>query len=258
MTFGGEPLLYPDTVCRIHTVARDCGVPAMQLITNGFFSNDEKRIDEVAQSLCLSGINDILLSVDVFHQEYIPLEPVMQFAEALLRHEITSLRVQPAWVVNEKNDNPYNSDTRNLLKLFTDKGICVNEGNNIFPSGNALKNLSEYFAPPGDFDISMPCGFAPYTTRLDEIDCISISPNGDIDLCSITIGNIYAADILNIIDDYDPFMNLISKAVLDGGVTELLQYAKSQGISVDINDCRSACGVCRKVMAAFKVHEMRC
>jgi hypothetical protein len=92
----------------------------------------------VAQALCLSGVNDILLSVDVFHQEFIPLEPVMIFAEALRLYKTPQLRVQPAWVANEKADNPYNAETRRLLTLFTDKGIPANEGNNIFPSGNAV------------------------------------------------------------------------------------------------------------------------
>ena len=44
MTFGGEPLLFADTVCRIHTAARDCGVTKRQLITNGFFTNDSKKL----------------------------------------------------------------------------------------------------------------------------------------------------------------------------------------------------------------------
>jgi MoaA/NifB/PqqE/SkfB family radical SAM enzyme len=116
MTFGGEPLLYADTVCKIHAAARDCGIPKRQLITNGFFSKDEDRINGVAKELCDAGANDILLSVDVFHQEFIPLEPVMHFADALLRNNAPSLRVHPAWVVNEQNDNPYNTETRRLLK----------------------------------------------------------------------------------------------------------------------------------------------
>jgi len=101
MTFGGEPLLFVDVVCKIHAAARDCGIPKRQLITNGFFTKDERRIDEVAQALYESGVNDILLSVDVFHQEYIPLEPVMVFAEAFVKYDTPSLRVQPVWVVNE-------------------------------------------------------------------------------------------------------------------------------------------------------------
>jgi len=258
MTFGGEPLLFAETVCEIHAAARDGGIPKRQLITNGFFSKDNQKIDETAKALCNAGVNDVLLSVDVFHQEFIPLEPVMQFAEALLRHHAPALRVHPVWVVNEENENPYNTETRQLLKLFEDKNIKVSSGNNMFPSGSALKHLSEYFAPPEKIDLSAPCGSAPYTARLDEVNCISINPNGDVSLCSITIGNIYADDVFHIVDRYDPYGNPAWRAVLNGGVIELLKYAQTQGVTVDINDCRTACGVCRKGMAEVsKVHDCR-
>jgi len=252
MTFGGEPLLFADTVCKIHTAARDGGILKRQLITNGFFSKDEHKIDEVAKSLCESGINDILLSVDVFHQEYIPLEPVIKFADSLLKHNTPRLRVQPAWIVNEQHENPYNTETKRLLKLFAKKGVNANEGNNIYPSDNALKYLGDYFSPPGKIDLSVLCGSTPYTTRLDNINCFGINPNGDVNLCSITIGNIYNNDVLDIVDRYDPNNDPVAQAVLNGGVSELLRYAESQDINVDTSDCRSACGVCRKVMDALR------
>ena len=227
-----------------------------QLITNGFFTKDERMIDEVAQTLCVSGVNDILMSVDFFHQEYIQLEPVMAFAEALLKCDAPSLRVQPAWVVDANAENLYNNETKRLLKLFSDKSIKINEGNNIFPSGNALKHLGEYFTPPSKIDLDLPCGSMPYTERLDEIRSFGINPNGDVNLCSVTIGNIYKTDILDIVDYYDPYTNPAWRAVLDGGVPELLHYAESQNIHVDTSDCRSACGVCREVMAAIKAREL--
>ena len=39
MTFGGEPLLYPDVVCAIQGAATQLGIERRQLITNGYFSN---------------------------------------------------------------------------------------------------------------------------------------------------------------------------------------------------------------------------
>lgn len=48
MTFGGEPLLYPETVCKIHSAARKMNIPLRELITNGYFSKDIGRIKEVA------------------------------------------------------------------------------------------------------------------------------------------------------------------------------------------------------------------
>ncbi|MDR1533206.1 MAG: radical SAM protein [Clostridiales bacterium] len=255
MTFGGEPLLHWDTVCQIHRTARDCGIPRRQIITNGFFSKDEEKIDTAAEALCAAGVNDILLSVDVFHQEYIPLPPVISFAEALVRHKAPSLRAQPAWLVNENHENPYNTETKRLLQIFTDMGIRTNEGNNIFPSGNALKHLGEYFPAPDKIDLTALCGAMPYTTRLDEVSCIGINPNGDVNLCSVTIGNIYNKDILDIADEYNPHKNPALSAVLNGGAAALLQYAKGQGVTVDTGGCRSACGVCRTVMAALREKE---
>lgn len=258
MTFGGEPLLYADTVCKIHAAARDCGILNRQIITNGYFSRDEQQIDKVAEALCAAGVNDVLLSVDVFHQEYIPIEPVMRFADALLKHDVPSLRIQPAWLVNETNDNPYNAETKRLLTLFSDKGINANEGNNIFPAGNALKYLAEWFPSPDKIDLSVSCGSAPYTSRLDTISCFGINPNGDVNLCSITIGNIYQQDVLTIVDGYDPYKNPAAQAVLNGGVAELLRYAETMGVVADISDCRSACGICQRIMAAIKLSKVRC
>lgn len=252
MTFGGEPLLYADTVCKIHSAARDGGIPKRQIITNGYFSRDRQKIDEVAEALYSSGVTEVLLSVDVFHQETIPLEPVMHFADALHQLNLPSLRVQPAWLVNEADENPYNPETKRLLKLFSDKGIHANEGNTIFPSGNALKYLAEWFPPPGKVDLSVPCGSAPYTTRLDAVNSLCINPNGDVNLCCAAIGNINRQDVFDLVYDYDPYQQPALRALLNGGVAGLLSYANKLGVTVDASDCRSACGVCRKTMAAIK------
>ena len=96
MTFGGEPLLCADTVFAIHKTATDMGIPHRQLITNGYFSNDMAKIKSVAQGLAECGVNDILLSVDAFHQETIPLDIVKAFAKYVFETG-TIIRVQPAW-----------------------------------------------------------------------------------------------------------------------------------------------------------------
>lgn len=68
MTFGGEPLLCTDTVCEIHKAAKEMNIPHRQLITNGYFSKDFDKISSTAVRLAESGVNQILLSVDAFHQ----------------------------------------------------------------------------------------------------------------------------------------------------------------------------------------------
>ena len=190
MTFGGEPLLCTDAVFAIMNAARRASVPKRQVITNGYFSNSEARIGEVARMLSECGANDVLLSVDAFHQEHIPLETVKVFAWEVKKNGIP-LRLQPAWLVSPYDDNPYNRKTRQILESFSATDIPVGEGNVIFPEGNALKYLSEYFG--GE------CPENPYTEDPKNVRCVSFEPNGDV------LGeNVYRKDIMEIIKNYVP------------------------------------------------------
>lgn len=190
MTFGGEPLLYPDAVYEIMSEANRLNIEKRQVITNGYFSKNAENIRDVAERLFECGVNDLLLSVDAFHQEAIPLEIVRSFAIEAKKCGIP-LRLQPAWLVSAIDDNPYNRKTREILDSFADLDISVGEGNVIFPEGNALKYFSEYFAD------KLPEN--PYIEDPLDVRCLSFSPNGDL-----LGGNVYRKDIMEIIRDYNP------------------------------------------------------
>ena len=113
MTFGGEPIIYYDITCAILSAATEAKIPHRQLITNGFFSNNEEKIKFVANQLGKSGVNDILLSVDAFHEETIPLSPVMLFASEIKKLGL-NIKTSPAWLVNKGHDNEYNRKTADM------------------------------------------------------------------------------------------------------------------------------------------------
>lgn len=190
MTFGGEPLLYADAVYAIMTAAKELNIPKRQVITNGYFSKNVQKIREVAQRLAACGVNDLLLSADAFHQETIPLEVVKLFAAEAKECGIP-IRLSPAWLVSATDDNPYNVKTREILKSFADLELPMGEGNVIFPEGNALKYLSEYFTD------TLPEN--PYAEDPRDVRCMSFSPNGDV-----LGGNVYRDDITEIIKNYAP------------------------------------------------------
>ena len=190
MTFGGEPLLYTDAVERIMKAATELNILKRQVITNGYFSKNGDKISEVAERLAACGVNDLLLSVDAFHQETIPLCLVKQFASEAKACDIP-IRLQPAWLRSATDDNPYNSKTREILNSFAEMAISVNEGNVIFPEGNARKYLAEYFSD------ELPEN--PYVEDPRDVRCVSFSPNGDV-----LSGNVYRNDIMEIIKDYAP------------------------------------------------------
>jgi len=189
MTFGGEPLLYPEDVCSIHKAAKEVGIPKREMITNGFFSKDKNRIAEVVHMLAQSGMNQILLSVDAFHQETIPLEQVMFFAECV-RKEGIAIKLSPAWLVSEDHNNLYNIKTRELLSVFVEKGFEVASGNVIWYGGNAKKYLSEYFDNKQE-------ATNPYEDDPQDIRAVCFNSNGDV-----LKGNIYENRIMEILNSY--------------------------------------------------------
>ena len=190
MTFGGEPLLYADAVYAIMSAATERNIPRRQVITNGYFSKSAKKIREVAERLAACGVNDLLLSVDAFHQETIPPHVVKMFATEAKKCGIP-IRLSPAWLVSVTDDNPYNRKTREILCGFTDMELPVGEGNVIFPKGNALKYLAEYFTDelPENTYTEDPCN----------VKCVSFEPNGDV-----LGGNVYERDIMEIVNNYAP------------------------------------------------------
>ena len=190
MAFGGEPLLHTEAVYAIISAATEIGIPRRQIITNGYFTKSVNRMREVAEDLARCGVNDLLLSVDAFHQETIPLDAVMRFATEAKKCGIP-IRLSPAWLVSMTDDNPYNVKTREILGSFADLEIPVGEGNVVFPEGNALKYLSEYFTD------ELPEN--PYAEDPRDVKCISFASNGDV-----LGGNVHKKDIMEIIRDYTP------------------------------------------------------
>ena len=190
MTFGGEPLLYPEAVYAVMDAAKELNTPKRQVITNGYFSKDATKIAEVAARLAECGVNDLLLSADAFHQEFIPLETVRMFALEAKRAGVP-IRIQPAWLVSKDDENSYNVRTKEILAEFSALGFDESDGNVIFPEGNALKYFSEYFT-----DV-LPEN--PYVEDPEDVICVSFDPDG-----SVLGGNVYEKDIMEIIEKYKP------------------------------------------------------
>ena len=191
MTFGGEPLLCLSDVAAIHKAAKMVGIPQREIITNGFFTKDKEKIASAAHLLADSGVTRVMLSVDAFHQETIPIEPVFYFAECIRASGVV-IELHPAWLVSREDINPYNDRTRQLLERFSENGFEISEGNVIFPKGNALIHLAEYFEE--NATVTDPYEESPY-----DIHSLCISNDG-----SVLHGNINTDDILDIIKNYEP------------------------------------------------------
>ena len=183
MASGGEPLLYPDVACAIHAMATACGIPDRTIITNAGTPRSEAKAGDLAFRLAESGVTGIWISVDVFHQEHIPLEVVERNVRAYIDAGIPQLAWNPCWVISADDDNPCDRRTRAVLEALAHLPVDADKGGNILqPNGNAQKWLRSYLPPK----VPMPtgsCEDVPHGSRLDEIGCIGIEPGGWISTC---------------------------------------------------------------------------
>jgi len=244
MTFGGEPMLYPDITADIHRQAKDCGIPSRELITNGFWARDETRIAEIAGILAAAGVNEVVFSVDVFHQEHIPVEKVKQSITACSNAGMENLILNPCWVMGENYSNPFNIQTRAVLDSFHGFDVEISEGNIIEPLGLAATHLREYL-PERHRIPRGRCMDVPYTDSLDAISGICIEPDGMVAVCNdLYIGNSSDENIIEIIKKYNPYSVPELRAILEGGVEGLVEFARSQGVDPEESGYYSICDCC--------------
>jgi Radical SAM superfamily/4Fe-4S single cluster domain len=243
MTFGGEPLLFPEVVCAIHSTARDRGIAGREIITNAGWQISEDDSREMARKLAENGVTKMAISVDGFHREYISTTVVKQNVIALLDAGIPVVW-NPCWVISKEHNNPWNTRTRAVLSELRNLPVPESKGNTVQPAGNALSYLAEYL-PEKTASPDGSCEDVPYSSRPDRIKMISIEPNGDISICrEFSIANAGKQNITGLLENYDPYQFPEMAAVLQGGTAKLEEYARQKGITPAAGGYYSICDKC--------------
>lgn len=246
MAYGGEPLLCIESIVRLFEIASEYNVPTIDLITSGFVSHNtpKEQIASIVSKLSTSGVKRILLSVDAFHQERIPIENVEFFIEKVLELDFCQLLLHPAWLISEGDENLYNKKTYKILDVLRKKySVRVSAGNRIIPSGSNKRNIGQFYEARR---IKMDkCGEIPYTNPLDKIKSIRILPDGSINICrGITIGNVFNQSIEDIFENYYPGRPIISDLLYTQGVKGLYDFAVEYGIKVKPAEYFGTCDFC--------------
>ena len=244
MTFGGEPLLYPEVVCAIHQEAKALNIPNRSVITNGYWTRDESKVRAIAQSLASSGVNQVSISVDAFHQECVPLERVKCSARALWDAGIRNIQWNPCWLVSKGDANEYNLKTRAILdELEEFLPVKAGSGNVMEPQGRALDNFADYFQPTFDWSRTS-CQDMPYLDKLDDIRSVCIEPNGDIHICGLLLGNAARDNVGEVLERYDPYADPYVRLILEEGIGGVVDKARSLGIELCEDGYYTICDLC--------------
>lgn len=240
--FGGEPLLYPDAVEAACRAARRAGLQS-GLITNGGLWHDAGDMQKQAERLLSFAPDEIILAVDTFHMEFIPLIRPYTFAGILKDKGYTGLKLRPLWVKDKDDENIFNQETRECLRTFKHLQIPIEAGLVIQPEGSGRRYLERFYRK-GQLDPAFRCGSLTGTQSLNQPVSITILPNGDVAVCNFTIGNIYKKDITKILADYDPYTDPAMAALARDGLNGLTEYMEKAGIALNPKEYYSVCGLC--------------
>ena len=243
MTFGGEPLLFPEVVCAIHEAAKTSGIGRREIIANAGWPRSEAKFRAVALKLAESGVTNIAVSVDGFHQEHIPIGLIERNVRSLLDAGI-SVGWNPCWVISKEHRNPWNERTKSVIRDLGHLPVPEAYGNTVQPAGNALKWLRNFMPPKTAMPIGS-CEDVPYAGRLDQVTSISVEPDGSISVCKeFAIGNAKQRDVVDILQSYNPYEIPEMKAILHGGTAGLAEFVYRRGIVPDPNGYYSICDMC--------------
>lgn len=128
---GGEPLLYPEKLFIVLEEARKKRIQVEYVETNSSWFSDETKGENILKRLQSLGVGTLLISIDPFHNEYIPFNKVKGLMEACRR---TGMDVFP-WLMDFWKD---------LEKLDPAKTHSLEEYEQVFGSGYKVRLAERY------------------------------------------------------------------------------------------------------------------
>ncbi len=86
---GGEPFLRYNNLLELVIHSRRRGASEISCMTNGYWGSNRKEASKKARTLADAGLRHIGVSLDDFHQEFIPKEHVLNVIDACLKNGIS-------------------------------------------------------------------------------------------------------------------------------------------------------------------------
>ena len=202
---GGEPFLFHPILVRAVQRATELGY-ATGIVSNGYWAENVGDAMAWLAPLVDAGLNEILVSSDIFHGE-----------------ELDDLDDHPAILAGEQLGLPAGSITIEPPTGYRDPtefqpGDPVTGGGVMF-RGRAAVKLTEGM-PLTSWDSFPEC---PYENLTDP-GRVHLDPLGNLHLCQgIVMGNLFEEPLQEILADYNPYEHPIVGPLLNGGPTALVQ-----------------------------------
>lgn len=252
MIFGGESMLYPKRAIAIFKKASQLQIPKIEMITNGVWGKNKATTERLARKLKKAGVNDMNISVDAFHLQYIPLEYPRNAALASLKASIENVTWNVAVIKSINAANEYDKKTAQILKTLQPIGLEASTVK-IVPAGRAIQNLRQYFQSTSLYG---PCEEEPLTgNTLTNPESICIEPSGSANICwNLPIGNAKSIQLRRLITEYDWRRNQITRTLVEEGPTGLMKLPEARDYQFQEDQFINKCHLCMEIRKALKLY----
>jgi MoaA/NifB/PqqE/SkfB family radical SAM enzyme len=250
MVFGGEPMLFPSRAISMFEKASRLDVPKIAMMTNGIWGKNKRKAEELAIKLKASGLNNLRISVDAFHLQFIPLEYPRNAALASVAAGIQQVAWNVAVVESLDSANEYDKKTAEILRTLEPAGIDAHT-HRIIPVGRATSNLQQYLKKES---LQGPCTGDPILENaLMNPECITIEPSGEVNICwNLTIGNAKEKPLGQIIREYDWRKNPIIRTLVEEGPMGLVRNAGRGKFRFQEDQYVNKCHLCIEIRKTIK------
>jgi len=227
---GGEPFLYFERLKQIFREAKKLEIPRRGVITNSYWAKTKAIAKRKLAELKKAGLTRITLSVDGFHQEYIPVQNVKNSVEAAVNVGFEKIWVDSYFLTsNSDSDNPYDISTKKVLEnLDILDNVEFSEYQPRFV-GRAAE-LAKYVKPKAEV-LNGKCQL-PFWIGGDlrNPETIEIDFEGNVMLCpGISIGNARKQSLTQVLHNYDLLEHPILSVIEKEGPIGLLRIATRKG-----------------------------
>ncbi|MFA6107918.1 MAG: radical SAM protein [Candidatus Latescibacterota bacterium] len=250
---GGEALLEVDRTVAIGHIARQCGIAKVQIDTNASWCVDDDTTARVLERVYKAGLEIGAVSVDAFHQRYVPRDRVLRLLRvaASLGHP---RRGQVYYLESPDAANPYDRATSQLVEWLGGLGHETYSGTAVLHGRGA--GLAAVHAGPRTVPTDICAGVPAF--RNDDFrrpGGIEIDVHGWVMVeHGICIGNAAELPVQQILGEYQAQSHPIISVLLAQGPIGLTRLPMAAGFRLRPEGYVDKCHLCHEVRCHLQPH----
>jgi len=245
---GGEPLLHVDLVVRLIEEARAQGIPECTMTTNGFWGGDRETALEYTTRLKDAGLSRIHITVDTFHEAFVPVEDIRGVLRAAQEAGLVA-RVFGQCLGDPDDDNPLNRRTKQLVQgLAEEFDLEVAGFGTLRVVGRAVDTLASHLPMT-----RVPVGPCLLEEVFRKPPLVMIDPEGWTLIGCVCIGNTHRMSVSEMLAEYDYRRHPILSVVLEEGAEGLLRIGAEAGYE-RLPGYANLCHLCYDVRRCLRPH----